>query len=114
VEFSRQPLGAQPAQTWIDKHLPVCPLCKSLTPWATANGADQLAVNRWYFRCPSCKVVLSTIPDVTVSALSPPLTVVKTPLTRDVRVESVGRAKDQDFVGEEFPLSELQEWAAEG
>ena len=37
----------------------------------------------------------------------------KTPLAIDLRVESVERGEDEDFVGEEFPLSELQEWASE-
>jgi hypothetical protein len=72
-----------------------------------------MALSRWFFRCASCGAVLSTTPDETVSALAPPVTVVKTPLSRDVRVESVGRSQDDDFVGEEFPLSELQEWASE-
>jgi hypothetical protein len=101
------------AQAWINRHLPTCPLCKSPSLWETATGADQLALDRWYFRCPSCKAVLSTIPDISVAALAPPVTVVKTPLTQDVRVESVGRSEDEDFVGEEFPLSELQVWANE-
>lgn len=114
MEFIRHAGDTDPAQTWIDRHLPVCPFCKSRALWATATGADQLAVNRWYFRCPSCQAVLSTIPDVTVSALSPPVTIVKTPVTQDIRIDGVGRSEDQDFVGEEFPLSELQEWAREG
>jgi hypothetical protein len=113
VEFRRLERQEIGAQAWIDRHLPVCPLCKSPSLWKTATGADQLALERWYFQCPNCKAVLSTIPDVSVSALSPPVTIVKTPLTQDVRVESVGRSQDEDFVGEEFPLSELQEWASE-
>jgi len=38
---------------------------------------------------------------------------VKPGLTRDLRIESVERREDEDFVGEEFPLAELQEWAGE-
>ena len=37
----------------------------------------------------------------------------KTAVTRDVRIEGVERKQDEDFVGEEFPLYELQQWAEE-
>jgi hypothetical protein len=114
MEFSRQESPGDASQAWIDANLPICPLCKSPSLWETATEVDQLALARWYFRCPNCKAVLSTIPDVTVSALSEPVTIVKTPVTKDVRVESVERSQDGDFVGEEFPLYELQEWATEG
>jgi hypothetical protein len=113
VEFRRAAGEASASQRWIDANLPICPLCKSPSLWETSAVVDQLALKRWVFRCPNCKVVLSTIPDITVSALSPPVTVIKTPITKDVRVESVARSGDEDFVGEEFPLSELQEWATE-
>ncbi len=70
-------------------------------------------MNRWVFRCPNCRAVLSVIPATSVSALAEPVTVVKTELTRNLRIESVERSEDEDFVGEEFPLAELQEWASE-
>jgi hypothetical protein len=49
-----------------------------------------------------------------VSALAEPVTVVKTAVAIDLRIESVERSEDEDFVGEEFPLAELQQWAEEG
>ncbi len=113
VEFKRLPGQGTVSQNWIDRNLPNCPLCKSPALWETAMAVDSMALERWYFRCASCNSVLSTPPDLTVSALAPPVTVTKTPIQRDIRVESVGRNADEDFVGEEFPLSELQEWAEE-
>jgi hypothetical protein len=73
-----------------------------------------LALDRWVFRCPNCKGVLSTTPEIAASAASPSVTSAKTPVTREVRVESAVRSEDEDFVGAEFPLSELQEWGTEG
>jgi len=57
--------------------------------------------------------VLSTIPPTSFSAVAEPVTLVKAPLASYVRIESVERSQDEDFVGEEFPLAELQEWANE-
>lgn len=68
---------------------------------------------RWYFKCPNCAVVMSTIPDKAVSALAEPVNVTKTALEVNLRIESVETKSDEDFVGEEFPLSELQIWAEE-
>lgn len=56
---------------------------------------------------------MSAIPDTAVSALAEPANVTKTALEVNLRVESVERIEDEDFVGEEFPLDELQDWAAE-
>jgi len=58
-------------------------------------------------------VVMSTIPRTAVSALAEPVNVVKTALEVNLRIESVRRSEDEDFVGEEFPLYELQQWAEE-
>ena len=113
MEFRREPGEGGAAQRWIDDNLPTCPLCKSQSLWETATEASQLALTRWAFRCPNCKAVLSTIPVVALSALAEPVNVVKAGVTRDVRVDSVERSQDEDFVGEEFPLAELQEWASE-
>jgi hypothetical protein len=113
VEFRRQAGGGDAAQRWIDANLPTCPLCQSTSLWATASGVDQQALVRWYFRCSTCGAVFSTIPNKPVSALAEPVYVAKTALTTNLRVESVARGKDEDFVGEEFPLSELREWADE-
>jgi len=88
-------------------------MCKSPSLWGVATGVDQLALDRWYFQCPNCKAVMSTIPDTAVSALAEPVTIVKTALAVNLRIESVERSEDEDFVGEEFPLAELQEWASE-
>jgi hypothetical protein len=88
-------------------------LCKSQSLWETGTEMDQLALSRWVFRCPNCKAVLSTIPAVSVSALAEPVTVVETALARNLRIESVERSEDEDFVGKEFSLAELQEWASE-
>ena len=88
-------------------------MCKSQSLWETATEADQLALTRWAFRCPSCKAVLSTVPQTSVAVLAEPVTVVKTAVAIDLRIESVERKEDEDFVGEEFPLAELQEWASE-
>jgi hypothetical protein len=57
--------------------------------------------------------VLSTIPNTGVSALAPPVTIVKTAVTKNIRIESVERREDEDFVGEEYSLAELQQWASE-
>ncbi len=91
-------------------------MCRSRSLWESATGADQLALNRWVFRCPNCRAVLSTIPDSPVASpmnFRDPVATVKTPVTQNVRIESVERSQDEDFVGEEFPLAELQEWARE-
>jgi hypothetical protein len=56
---------------------------------------------------------MSTIPDTPVSALAEPVNVTKTALEVNLRIESVQRSEDEDFVGEEFPLSEFQQWAEE-
>jgi hypothetical protein len=113
VEFRRDEGDGGAAQRWIDDNLPTCPLCKSQSLWETAEEVDQQALTRWVFRCPNCKAVLSTIPDFSASARSFPAPAVKAAVTRDVRIDSVERKEDEDFVGEEFPLAELQEWASE-
>ena len=113
MEFHRLAGQGSDSQNWMDRNLPICPLCKSEVLWEVAEGEDQLALTRWYFRCPNCKAVLSTDPEGTVATTAPPPTVANAPLTIDIRVESVQRNGDEDFVGEEFPLAELQEWASE-
>jgi hypothetical protein len=113
VEFRRDAGEGGASQRWIDHNLPTCPLCRSPSLWGVATGADQLALNRWYFKCSSCKAVLSTIPDTAVSALAEPVNVTKASLEVNLRIDSVERAEDEDFVGEEFPLYELQQWAEE-
>ncbi len=114
LEFRRQDGEGDAAQRWIDSNLPTCPFCQSESLWETSSGVDQQALVRWYFRCPSCRVVISTIPNRPVSALAEPVNVPKAALAINLRVDSVERSKDEDFVGEEFALSELQEWAEEG
>ena len=113
MEFRRDEGEGGAAQRWIDDNLPTCPLCKSQSLWQIASEADQLALNRWAFRCPNCEAVLSTIPPTPVPAQAGQLRMVKTPLEVDIRIDSVERSDDEDFVGEEFPLAELQEWASE-
>jgi hypothetical protein len=113
VELRRAPGEGGAAQRWIDDNLPKCPLCRTETLWETGVEADQEALGRWVFRCPNCKAVLSTIPPTTVGAVAGAMPVVKTPLEELLRVESVGKKEDEDFVGEEFPLAELQVWASE-
>jgi hypothetical protein len=113
VEFRRDSGEGGAAQRWIDDNLPTCPLCKSQSLWETAEETDQQALVRWAFRCSNCKAVLSTIPDFSASARSFPVPAVRTAVTKDVRIDSVERKEDEDFLGEEFPLAELQEWASE-
>jgi len=113
VEFRRTAGEGGAAQRWIDHNMPTCPLCRTPALWGVATGADQLALGRWYFQCPNCKAVMSTIPDTAVSALAEPVNVTKTALAVNLRIESVERDEDEDFVGEEFPLYELQQWAEE-
>lgn len=113
MEFVRFPGEGNAAQRWIDHNLPTCPMCKSEAVWRSAEGVQEEALVRWYFQCPICKVVMSVIPDSTVSAIAEPVMVTKAALDVNLRVESVQRKQDEDFVGEEFPLSELQEWASE-
>ena len=100
-------------QKWIDDNLPTCPFCRSPAPWRVGTEADQQALVRWLFQCPNCMVVLSTVPDASVSVKAGPYRITKTPLDVLIRVESAERKQDEDFVSEEFPLSELQEWAEE-
>jgi len=113
VEFHRAEGEGGASQRWIDDNLPTCPFCRSPSLWGVATGADQLALGRWYFQCSNCKAVMSTIPDTPVSALAEPVIVTKTALAVNLRIESVQRSEDEDFVGEEFPLYELQQWAEE-
>ena len=113
MEFRRTAGEGGASQRWIDHNLPTCPLCRSPALWGVATGVEQLALERWYFQCPNCKAVMSTIPDTAVSALAPPINVTKAALEVNLRVESVQRSEDEDFVGEEFPLHELQQWAEE-
>lgn len=113
MEFRREAGEGGASQRWIDDNLPTCPLCKSERLWETGVETDQLALARWVFRCPNCGAVLSMIPDRPLAALAEPVTAVKTALEVNIRIESVERKEDEDFVGEEFPLAELQEWAAE-
>lgn len=102
------------AQRWIEDNLPTCPLCKGYPNWTIATGVDQEALARWFFRCSNCNSVFSVIPDEPVEAVAEPVTVTKAEVTKDVRIDGVGRKQDEDFLGEEFPLYELQEWAKEG
>lgn len=113
MEFYRYPGEGNAAQRWIDDNLPRCPMCREESLWKVAEGVEQQALVRWYFQCPNCKVVLSTIPDAPVSTRAGPYTSTKAALEVDLRVESAERKQDEDFVGEEFVLSELQEWAEE-
>ena len=114
MDFRREQGEGGAQQRWIDHNLPTCPLCRSQSLWESAEAVDQQSLVRWCFRCSICKAVISTIPDQPVSALAEPVNVTKVPLEVNVRVESVERTQDEDFVGEEFPLSELQLWAEEG
>lgn len=113
VDFVRLPGEGDARQRWIDDNLPTCPMCREQSLWKVASGVDQEALVRWYFQCPNCKVVLSTIPDTAVSAIAEPVNVVKAAVEVNLRVDSVERKADEDFLGEEFPLYELQEWAEE-
>ena len=56
---------------------------------------------------------MSTIPDEPMSVVAQPVIIPKTALATILRVESVANPKDEDFVGEEFPLYEFQQWADE-
>jgi hypothetical protein len=113
LDFQRLSVDESPPQKWIDSNLPTCPLCREPGLWSTATTVDQQALVRWYFKCSNCKVVLSSIPNKPVSAVAEPVTIVKAAVTDNLRIESVERKSDEDFVGEEFPLYELQQWAEE-
>lgn len=113
MEFRRATGEGGAEQRWIDHNLPTCPLCRSPSLWGISTGVEQQALVRWYFQCSNCKAVISTIPDTAVSALAEPVNVTKTALEVNLRFESVQRSEDEDFVGEEFPLYELQQWAEE-
>lgn len=113
MEFHRDTGEGGAQQRWIDENLPTCPMCRVQSLWGTSKQVDQQALVRWYFRCSSCGTVFSTIPDAPAAALAEPVLVAKTPLEVNLRVEAVGRRQDEDFLGEEFPLSELKEWAEE-
>lgn len=113
MEFSRSEGEGGAAQRWIDHNLPVCPMCREESLWKTATGVEQQALTRWYFQCPNCMVVMSTIPEDPVAAVVEAEAFAKVPIQVELRVESVQRKQDEDFVGEEFPLYELQQWAEE-
>jgi hypothetical protein len=126
MEFFRSQGEGGREQRWIDTNLPTCPLCREPGLWKTATGGDQLAERRWYFECQSCRAVLSVIaegarvgaePSTPVPGSKPmgaePVDEANEALQVDVRVDSVHRKQDEDFVGEEFSLDELQEWASE-
>jgi hypothetical protein len=88
-------------------------LCREPGLWSVATGVDQQALVRWFFKCSNCKVVMSSISNKPVSAVAEPVIVSKAELTDNIRIDSVERKEDEDFVGEEFPLYELQQWADE-
>ncbi len=113
MDFRRGAGEGGASQRWIDHNLPRCPLCRSESLWEVATEVGQQAESRWVFRCPSCKAVLSTAPEVAAQALAEPVYHVQTAVNKSLRVESVDRKEDEDFVGEEFSLAELQEWASE-
>jgi hypothetical protein len=113
LEFQRLPGEGSAQQNWIDSNLPVCPLCREPGLWSVATAVDQQALVRWFFKCSNCKVVMSSIPNKPASAIAEPVIVTKTELTDNIRIDSVERKEDEDFVGEEFPLYELQQWANE-
>lgn len=111
MEFKRLKEHGTSSQTWIDKNLPKCPFCKSASLWETTTQVDDLARDRWHFRCPNCQAVFSTPADIAVSAVSPPVTVVKKAVMKNLRVESTGRSQVEGMVGKEYPLAEMQRWA---
>jgi hypothetical protein len=113
VEFRREAGEGDAPQRWIDGNLPVCPLCRSPSSWGTATGVEEQALVRWYFQCSNCKAIMSVIPDKPVGGFAGGSSFAKAAVTMDVRIEGVERKEDEDFVGEEFPLYELQEWAEE-
>ncbi len=113
MAFRREEGEGGSAQRWVDANLPTCPLCRTQSLWETAEGSGDLASTRWLFRCPTCGAVFSMPPEVRAAAVAEPVTVVKVPLAVLLRIDSVQRSQDEDFVGEEFPLNELQEWASE-
>lgn len=113
MEFRREEGHGGPAQRWVDDNLPTCPLCRVQSPWEVGEGAGDLASPRWMFRCPNCKAVFSMIPETQAMAVAEPVTVVKAPISVLLRIDSVERTQDEDFLGEEFPLHELQDWATE-
>jgi len=113
VEFHREDGEGGTAQRWIDSRLPTCPMCRAPSLWQVSTGVEQQALERWYFQCSNCKAVLSTIPPTSASARAGPVTVMEAPIEINVRIDGVVRKEDEDFVGEEFPLYELQQWAEE-
>jgi hypothetical protein len=95
---------------WIDldKRLPVCPLCKKPSLWETATSIEFPNPNRIHFRCPNCMAVFSTSVYVVQKWLG--LASAVTPQT--MRIETVGNNTNlEQLVGQEQPLTTLQEWA---
>jgi hypothetical protein len=113
VEFHREDGEGGAAQKWIDGNLPTCPLCRTPSLWQVSVGVEQEALERWCFQCSNCKAVLSTIPPTSASVRAGPADDMEAPIEINVRIDTVVRKEDEDFVGEEFPLNELQQWAEE-
>src|SRR5437870_7381126 len=98
---------------WIQRNLPLCPMCKHRSEWETAIGF-ALSLKRYYFRCSNCHAILSA-PAADVVAVAPtPINLAIKPAPRLVRIEDVGQNEAlEHLAGREYGLLELQDWARE-
>jgi hypothetical protein len=72
-------------------------LCKSPSLWGDCDGNGEICPGQVVSQCPNRMAVPSAIPDFDVSALISPVTIMKTAVARNLRIEKVGRNEVEDF-----------------
>jgi hypothetical protein len=92
---------------WIDKKLPICPLCKKPSLWETATQINFPLPNRLHFRCPNCMATFSA----SVYIVQKWLGLYSHAAPEIMKIESAGNNLElQHLVGAEYPLEILQKW----
>jgi len=108
MEFKRPKgfVGSIP-RNWIDKRLQTCPFCSGRPEWAIAMNFG-LGLNRYHFRCESCRGILS-IPVVSVSNTGgiAGMMIAKN-ASKDLFVESIGTSHSSLILRSEYSVSSLK------
>ena len=104
---------------WLDKNLPLCPLCKKKPEWEYARkvmGWKALfspSATRYFLRCQQCKAILSVAQDAIVDADDLLVFLVQKRMNKNFKIESIGNNENlRQLVGQEHSLETLQEWAS--
>ncbi len=110
-------------QGFIDRNVPICPLCGSRYPhWALDQKMQmKLEGNLYLFQCEQCKGVLSSpVPDVTGynNTMITTTGLLKKMSGKEngviyMRVEDAGTSGCNEFLGREFKLQELNAIASQ-